>query len=101
MARKDAQTKNETRRVGWVHWSAAALVMSLGATSANAEGIIRFDPSNVQQERVIKVSAAPKLNLLSGGERRTNIRMTRSTLGNGSYICSPAGFGQKSRCRKN
>lgn len=42
-----------------------------------------------------------RINLLAGprAAKRTTIRA--SQVGNGSYICSPAGFGRKSRCYSN
>ncbi|MQQ09334.1 hypothetical protein GFB49_12780 [Epibacterium sp. SM1979] len=42
------------------------------------------------------------LNLLSRGsdKRKTTTRRV-SSVGGGSYICSPAGFGQPSRCYAN
>lgn len=43
-----------------------------------------------------------KLNLLRGAETRRPVRLSGpAALGNGSYICSPAGFGKRSRCYKN
>ncbi|UWQ78060.1 hypothetical protein K3725_12120 [Leisingera sp. S132] len=43
-----------------------------------------------------------KLNLLRGAETRRPVRLSGpASLGNGSYICSPAGFGKRSRCYKN
>lgn len=46
--------------------------------------------------------ASGKLNLLRGAETRRPVRLSSSAaIGNGSYICSPAGFGKRSRCYKN
>ncbi|KIC15192.1 hypothetical protein [Leisingera sp. ANG-Vp] len=43
-----------------------------------------------------------KLNLLRGAETRRPVRLGRAAaVGSGSYICSPAGFGKRSRCYKN
>ncbi|WP_157440860.1 hypothetical protein [Aestuariivita boseongensis] len=41
------------------------------------------------------------LNLLSGSLRERPKRVSYRVLGSGSYICSPAGFGRRSTCRRN
>ena len=42
------------------------------------------------------------LNLLSSASPRTTSKSRkRVVVGSGSYICSPAGFGQRSRCYSN
>lgn len=47
-------------------------------------------------------AAAGKLNLLRGTETCRPVKLSGpSAIGNGSYICSPAGFGKRSRCYKN
>ena len=54
--------------------------------------------SSVSNVRV----ASSGLNLLNAGPSRgTQTRRKRVAVGNGSYICSPAGFGQRSRCYSN
>lgn len=46
--------------------------------------------------------ASGELNLLSAPQSRgTPTTRKRVVVGNGSYICSPAGFGQRSRCYSN
>lgn len=48
------------------------------------------------------VLASAQLNLLRGAEARTRGKARkRVALGKGSYICSPAGFGKRSRCYSN
>ncbi|WP_375550447.1 hypothetical protein [Rhodophyticola porphyridii] len=41
------------------------------------------------------------LNLLSGAQPRQVRPVRVRVIGNGSYICSPAGFGHRSRCYSN
>ncbi len=46
--------------------------------------------------------ASGGLNLLTAPKtRRSSANRKRVAVGNGSYICSPAGFGQPSRCYSN
>jgi len=76
---------------------ALALGIAVGHTaSASQSG---QDRESIRGTRVS--SAQPRLNLLTPirADKRSMIR-SRS-LGDGSYICTPAGFGQRSRCYRN
>lgn len=45
--------------------------------------------------------APARINLLAGPRPAKRKTVRASQVGNGSYICSPAGFGRKSRCYSN
>jgi hypothetical protein len=82
----------------------AALVGLLVATQATAHTSISqlnlVEPQSTQVDTVQLASSG--LNLLQSAESRiAATRPTRSAVGSGSYICSPAGFGQRSRCYSN
>ena len=82
----------------------AALVGLLVATQATADTSISqlnlVEPQSTQVDTVQLASSG--LNLLRSAEPRiAATRPTRSAVGSGSYICSPAGFGQPSRCYSN
>jgi hypothetical protein len=65
-----------------------------------ARGLRLSSPATTQVDTVQLASSG--LNLLKSAEPRTAAtRPTRSAVGSGSYICSPAGFGQPSRCYSN
>ena len=46
------------------------------------------------------ISEPARLNLLTGGQATTGHRVSTIQIGSGGYICTPAGFGQRSRCRR-
>lgn len=50
---------------------------------------------------LIHVSGKKALNLLTVVPKPRKRHTVRATLGHGSYVCGPSGFGQRSRCRKN
>ena len=74
---------------------AAGLVLALAcATAAGAtEGKAKLQPA-------AKAASAASLNLLSAPRKGQPVVRVRA-MGNGSWICSPAGFGQRSRCYQN
>jgi hypothetical protein len=61
--------------------------------------------SNTQANDVSRADmhvASGGLNLLSSAKPGSKAKSRkRVAVGNGSYICSPAGFGQRSRCYSN
>ena len=71
---------------------AAGLALALScATAASAtEGKAKLQPA----------AKAATLNLLSAPRQGQPVVRVRA-MGNGSWICSPAGFGQRSRCYRN
>jgi hypothetical protein len=73
-------------------------VLAFGSTSASAHEAASVDttPRAVAQGDTTQLS----LNLLSEPRRGTRTVRTRS-IGSGSYLCSLAGLGQRSRCRRN
>lgn len=78
-----------------------AVCMTAVPTSAPAvETIVRVNSTPSAQAPVYTAKA--ELNLLrrSTSSTRGSKRRT-SSIGHGSYICSPAGFGQRSRCFSN
>jgi hypothetical protein len=58
------------------------------------------EPQSTQIDTVQLASSGLKL-LQSAKPRTVATRPTRSAVGSGSYICSPAGFDQPSRCYSN
>ena len=91
--------KRHARRLP-VAFVAGAAMMTFGACAQAEVKAEQWKPE-IPKERLVKASSKSELNLLSGGERRIKPRLARTTLGNGRYICSASGFGQKSRCRRN
>lgn len=75
---------------------AAGLALALTcATAAGAtEGTAKLQPA------AKAARAAASLNLLSAPRKGQPVVRVRA-MGNGSWICSPAGFGQRSRCYQN
>lgn len=81
------------------------IVMSaFGASACSADAVSKapHQPAvQVQQNDTIQL-ASTGLNLLQSPQPRTPTQSrTKRTVGAGSYICSPAGFGQRSRCYAN
>lgn len=74
---------------------AAGLALALScATAASAtEGKAKVQPA-------AKAGSAATLNLLAAPRQGQPVVRVRA-MGNGSWICSPAGFGQRSRCYRN
>ena len=82
--------------------AAVAVVASASAGMADVRNPSRSAPAaDVQKGTNIQL-AHSGLNLLRGGESdRRKPKRRRAAVGHGSYICSPAGFGQRSRCYSN
>ena len=83
------------RAVGLAAFAAALVI---GTTSASA-----YDAVSTQTAPVVVTDGEEtrlSLNLLSEPRSGTRTVRTRS-MGNGSYLCSLAGLGQRSRCRRN
>ena len=82
----------------------AVLMMTLG-TQADAETDGRSAGSNwlskQQQGQLVQTSGKKTLNLLTVAPKPRKPRVVRAVIGRGSYICSPSGFGQRSRCSRN
>lgn len=73
-------------------------VLAVGVTSVSAReaAVIDKAPREIANSDTTLIS----LNILS--EPRAGKRTIRTrSMGNGSYLCSLAGFGQRSRCRRN
>jgi len=76
---------------------AAVLVSTFSLTAGAATA--QTAPPNTPQTIVV---AKTGLNLLRGSEPRVRSKLRRRVaIGKGSYICSPAGFGKRSRCYSN
>ncbi|MBT8153926.1 hypothetical protein KMP13_08455 [Epibacterium ulvae] len=88
-----------TRIAATITLSVAALTLAPVAASAH-ETVIRVNANTTTQAPVYTAKA--NLNLLrrTTSDNRSSKRRT-SSVGRGSYICSPAGFGQRSRCYSN
>lgn len=66
----------------------------------NQGNLTQSKPETSRSARQAKSHAG--LNLLRDtGSGGTSAKRRRVAIGHGSYICSPAGFGQKSRCYSN
>lgn len=79
----------------------AAGLLSISAPTAQAhEHAMRVSAHQQTQPKRHRQTA--ELNLLRQARPDSN-RQTRrpATVGRGSYICSPAGFGRRSRCYSN
>lgn len=65
-----------------------------------AEGVIATKSATVQQAQLaydwLSPRTVPASSASRAAKRRNAIRL--SYAGKGSYICSPSGFGKKSRC---
>jgi len=79
-------------------WASAIVVAAIGGTSACAHDDQSRNQNAATSSQTSTVDVA--LNLL--GEPRPGARTVRvRSMGNGSYVCSPAGLGKKSRCYRN
>lgn len=82
-------------------------VLATAAITASACSADTINPAPQQadtmmEERESTGLASTDLNLLQTPQPRTSSRLrVRTSVGQGSYICSPAGFGQRSYCRSN
>lgn len=77
---------------------ACALALAPGSVAAESRA---SESSNSNAAQTLRL-ASGGLNLLSAPKtRNSSARRKRVAVGNGSYICSPAGFGQPSRCYSN
>lgn len=75
-------------------------VMALAPVGAKADSR-SSQPSKPTSTETLRL-ASGGLNLLSAPKTRSSSAgRKRVAVGNGSYICSPAGFGQPSRCYSN
>ncbi len=79
-------------------FAAAVAVLVLGGTSVHAHDVVSVDMAS--HEVAETGTTLLSLNLLT--EPRPGKRTVRTrSMGNGSYLCSLAGLGQRSRCRRN
>lgn len=79
-------------------FAAVFAVLAFGGTSVCAHEAPSVD--NTEREIVESDTMLFSLNLLSAPRPGKRTVRTRS-MGNGSYLCSLAGLGQRSRCRRN
>ncbi len=79
----------------------ALAALTLLPTAASAHEMVTRVNANTATQAPIYTAEA-NLNLLrrTTSDNRSSKRRT-SSVGHGSYICSPAGFGQRSRCYSN
>jgi hypothetical protein len=81
----------------------ATLVCAVAVTSIwAAEAPANTDKTGGAAAPTTVSTRAPSagLNLLSG-PRPSQLRVQVRSMGSGRWICSPAGFGQRSRCYRN
>ena len=80
-----------------------AMTCALAATSACAgDPFVEISAEKPEEVAFAVSSSEPRqLNLLSGGQIRSPARVNVLEIGDGSYLCTPAGFGQRSWCRRN
>lgn len=74
---------------------------------ATAQAVPAKTVENTGQARIIQVKASAGFSWFSNGKSATEARVAQAnlrgrhsgrSLGHGSWICSPAGFGKKSSC---
>ena len=79
----------------------AVTLAPLAATAEARPNLISNTQSTDDSRADLRV-ASGGLNLLSSAKPGSKAKSRkRVAVGNGSYICSPAGFGQRSRCYSN
>jgi hypothetical protein len=91
-----------TQRVG-----AACIAMTIALIAppvmAQQSAMVTLDPTRIAVKTVAGKGSA-RFDWLASTRRQDATRPTVSakakSLGNGSYVCSPAGFGSRSRCYK-
>lgn len=81
----------------------AVAFCALGATTVDAGGVMQGSTGKAKPKLVsqVAVKKTERLNLLAGRRMPAGERISALQIGRGSYICTPAGFGQRSRCRRN
>ena len=77
------------------------LFSAIMSTSACAEPLPNTRAADAPMRDARSADAPAKLNLLAGGQSDQANRQRKTRIGNGSYLCTPAGFGQKSWCLAN
>lgn len=79
----------------------AVTVAPMAATAGASPNLNSNTQMNGNSRADLRV-ASGGLNLLSSAKPGSKAKSRkRVAVGNGSYICSPAGFGQRSRCYSN
>ena len=82
---------------------AAVLLLCIALLPAGGTAAWAHDKKSGERKSTISTQSRtvnPSLNLL--GEPRPGARTVRvRAMGNGSYVCSPAGLGRGSRCYRN
>jgi hypothetical protein len=84
----------------------SAMFSVSGATGVQAEAIVVALSKVALQSSRVQVTRTSKFDWLARRAPRERILLvsgerTVSQIGKGSWICSPAGFGKKSRCYAN
>lgn len=82
-------------------YSLLALVTCALTTTSACAGSISAERDAEKPVLQAETSEPVRLNLLSGGQTTTVSRVSALQIGDGSYLCTPAGFGQRSWCRRN
>ncbi len=84
------------------YWPLAAVVLSIVFTATTpGPASAAPDGQTATSRQQIRLGKAD-LNLLRGPTIKTNKTNRRARrIGSGSYVCSAAGFGQRSRCLSN
>ena len=83
-------------------FSKASLLAFALASGAAATAPAQADTAQPTQVQVTASSRTPSqgLNILSAPRQGAPVVRVRQ-MGSGSWVCSPAGFGQRSRCHRN
>lgn len=93
-------SKQSCARPGSRNWLLVVVTCAATTTSACASnGSLERDPP--QEAGAADNAGDVPLNLLSGGRTRADGHGRTLQIGDGSYLCTPAGFGQRSWCRRN
>lgn len=71
------------------------------STPACAEPVPNSRGTDAPMRSARDADAPMKLNLLAGARTDAGSRERTTRIGSGSYLCTPAGFGQKSWCIAN
>lgn len=79
---------------------AFSALMITSACAGNARDTVGTE-TPIQIVAKAETADPVRLNLLSGGQPPPVERISALQIGDGSYVCTPAGFGQKSWCRRN
>ncbi len=95
-------TRPSTIRTAALGLVAASMILSTNA--ARAEGAVAPQQASVSLSKSVAGMGEARFDWLENRGAKSGTRSGRTlrhaTLGNGRWICSPAGFNRKSRCFK-